>query len=453
MKKNKKYTPIKAAELNTPITKTANRGFSLSNSSDLLTILFCCLYFIVEFIPNLGATDDQGPQWVYLVLLDMGIVAYFLNNKGEYAEAVYAIFNTLFSKLYTALFVLAGISVFFAINRTEGWVCYVRFIATIVAFFNLAILLYKRQNLFPTLTIILALIVLFQSIQELYFFFTQMSSNSLTSLVLKLKGNAGNKNIFAASVLAKVSFVMYGLYHNNGAKKLFYFFVFMLTVWLIYLLNSRTTYVALFSISFFYLAFCGFQYYKQKNKDILVFNGGGILLGLIIAYFFSLMSLSAAKSSYVDENSISYGTVLDRVAGINSSDDDSRKQRLFLWDHAFHYGLQHPIMGCGYGNWKFASIPPTNLLVDDLSVPVHAHNDFLEFFAELGFPGGLLFLGLFLTIAYYTARVVLSPTAGQENKIIAFFSLLAMIGYGVDAFLTSPLNDQLTNYFLLFLQQ
>ena len=450
MKKNKKYTPIKAAELNTPITKTTNRSFSLSNSSDLLTILFCCLYFIVEFIPNLGATDDQGPQWVYLVLLDMGIVAYFLNNKGEYSEAVHAVFNSLFSKLYTALFLLAGISIFFAINRTEGWVCYVRFIATIIAFFNLAILLYKRQNLFPTLIAILAVIVLFQSIQELYFFFTQMSNNSLTSLVLKLKGNAGNKNIFAASVLAKVSFVMYGLYHSNGAKKLFYFFVFLLTVWLIYLLNSRTTYVALFSISFFYLAFCSFQFYKQKNKDILVFNGGGILLGLIIAYFFSLMSLSAAKSSYVDESSISYGTVLDRVAGINSSDDDSRKQRLFLWDHAFHYGLQHPIMGCGYGNWKFASIPPTNLLVDDLSVPVHAHNDFLEFFAELGFAGGLLFLSLFLTIAYYTARVVLSPTAGQENKIIAFFSLLAMIGYGVDAVFNFPIERPVNQLFFAF---
>jgi hypothetical protein len=215
---------------------------------------------------------------------------------------VYAVFNSLFSKLYTSLFLLAGVSIFFAINRTEGWVCYVRFIANIGAFLNLAILLYKRQNLFPTLTIILAVIVLFQSIQELYFFFTQMSNNSLTSLVLKLKGNAGNKNIFAASIMAKVSFVMYGLYHNSGAKKLFYFFVFLLTVWLIYLLNSRTTYVALFSIAFFYLAFCSFQFYKQRNKDILVFNGGGIILGLIIAYFFSLMSLSAAKSSYVDES-------------------------------------------------------------------------------------------------------------------------------------------------------
>jgi O-antigen ligase/tetratricopeptide (TPR) repeat protein len=450
MKKNKKYSQANPTEENVPIAKPATHGFSFSNTSDLLTILFCCLYFVVEFIPNLGATDDQGPQWVYLVLLDLLIVAYFLNNKGEYSNAVYAIFNSLFSKLYTALFVLAGISIFFAINRTEGWVCYVRFIATVVAFFNLAILLYKRQNLFPTLTIILAIIVLFQSIQELYFFFTQMSNFDLTGLILKLKGNAGNKNIFAASVLAKISFVLYGLYHNSGIKKLFYFFVFVLTVWLIYLLNSRTTFLALFSITLFYLAFCVFQFSKQKNKDILFFNGGGIILGLLIAYLFSLMSLNAAKSSFADESISGYGNIIERMSTITSSEDESRNQRLFLWDHAFHYGLQHPIMGCGYGNWKFASIPPTKYLVDDLSVPVHAHNDFLEFFAELGFPGGLLYLSLFLTITFYTVRVVLSPTAGQDNKIIAFFSLLAMIGYGVDALFNFPIERPVNQLFFAF---
>ena len=81
---------------------------------------------------------------------------------------------------------------------------------------------------------------------------------------------------------------------------------------------------------------------------------------------------------------------------------------------------------------------------------MHAHNDFLEFFAELGFPGGLLFLSLFLTIAYYTARVVLSPTAGQENKIIAFFSLLAMIGYGVDAVFNFPIERPVNQLFFAF---
>jgi len=452
MKKNKKYIQTKpsetvvAANQPNPVTK----GFSISNVSDLLTIVFCCLYFIVEFIPNLGATDDQGPQWVYLVLLDLGIVAYFLNNKGEYAEAVYDVFNSLFSKLYTALFVIAGISVFFAINRTEGWVCYVRFIATIVAFFNFAILLYKRQRLFETLTIILSLIVLYQSIQELYVFFTQMSNMELTALILKLKGNAGNKNIFAASIMAKVPFVMFGLYHSNGIKKMFFVFVLLLTSWLIFLLNSRTTYIALISITLFYLAFCFFQFAKQKNKEILMFKAGSVMIALSIAYVLSSVSLNAAKNSFGDESSSGYGNVIERLSGINSASDDSRNQRLFLWDHAFHYGLQHPLMGCGYGNWKFASIPPTNPLVDDLSVPVHAHNDFLEFFAELGFPGGILFLALFITVAFYSARVVLSSDSGTENKIIAFFSLLAMIGYGVDAFFNFPIERPVNQLFFAF---
>jgi len=203
MKKNKKNSQNKSPEIVTAAVPSPQKPkkSSISNTGDLLTILFCCLYFIVEFIPNLGATDDQGPQWVYLVLLDLVIVAYFLNNKGQYVEAVNQVFRALFSKLFTALFFLAGISVFFSINQTEGWVCYVRFIATVVAFFNLAILLYKRQHLFGTLTTILAVIVLYQSMRELYVFFTQMSNFDLTGLVLKMKGNAGNKNIFAASIL------------------------------------------------------------------------------------------------------------------------------------------------------------------------------------------------------------------------------------------------------------
>ncbi|MFN7585551.1 MAG: hypothetical protein ACK5RI_06525, partial [Bacteroidota bacterium] len=116
MKKNKKNSNTKSPEVVTAAIPAAQkpRKSSIGNAGDILTILFCCLYFIVEFIPNLGATDDQGPQWVYLVLLDMVIAAYFLINQGEYVEAVNQVFRALFSKLFTALFFLAGISVFFS---------------------------------------------------------------------------------------------------------------------------------------------------------------------------------------------------------------------------------------------------------------------------------------------------------------------------------------------------
>jgi O-antigen ligase/Tfp pilus assembly protein PilF len=452
MKKNKKNV---AGKTNEPAAVAATvvmpKKSLFSSSGDWLTLLFCCLYFIVEFIPNLGATDDQGPQWVYMVLLDLAIVFYFLNNKGQYADAVISIFKTLFSKIFIALVLLAGISVFFAINATEGWVCYVRFIATIVAFFNLSILLYNRQHLFNTLVIILSVIVLYQSIKELFVFFTQMSNFDLVGLVLKMKGNAGNKNIFAASIFAKLSFVIYGFYHSSGIKRMYFFIVFLISTWLIFLLNSRTTFVAILFVYLFYLGFCAFQFWKQKKKELLIFNGGGILIAIVIALLLSLMSINAAKSSYMEDSNAKYGNAIDRVASIASSQDGSNNARLFLWKHAFEYGLKHPIMGCGYGNWKFASIPPTNPLVDDLSVPVHAHNDYLEFFAELGLVGGLLYLGLFLTIAFYTYRVIKSEVSDQEIKIIAFFSLLAMIGYGIDAFFNFPLERPVNQlYFSLF---
>jgi len=74
MKKNKKNSHTKSPEVVTAAIPAAQkpRKSSIGNAGDILTILFCCLYFIVEFIPNLGATDDQGPQWVYLVL-SMGL--------------------------------------------------------------------------------------------------------------------------------------------------------------------------------------------------------------------------------------------------------------------------------------------------------------------------------------------------------------------------------------------
>ncbi|MFN9998380.1 MAG: hypothetical protein ACK52X_02025, partial [bacterium] len=60
MKKNKKFTTTKPQESAGPAVMAAaapTQQFKWSNTADLLTILFCCLYFIVEFIPNLGATD------------------------------------------------------------------------------------------------------------------------------------------------------------------------------------------------------------------------------------------------------------------------------------------------------------------------------------------------------------------------------------------------------------
>jgi len=87
-------------------------GF-LPSRKDVIPFLLILFYFAVEFIPGFGGVDDMGAQWFYLVLLDFGVAIYILDKKDEFELPSVRIFKNTFSKIYLALFALAGISLFF----------------------------------------------------------------------------------------------------------------------------------------------------------------------------------------------------------------------------------------------------------------------------------------------------------------------------------------------------
>ena len=107
-------------------------------------------------------------------------------------------------------------------------------------------------------------------------------------------------------------------------------------------------------------------------------------------------------------------------------------------------------MGCGYGNWKIASIPYTKYLVDDLIVPIHAQNDFLEYFAELGLAGGLLYISLFVCVLVFTIKTVFSDTS-NEIKLIAVFSFMGLAGFFIDAFFNFPIERPVNQLYFVFI--
>ena len=427
-------------------------AWALPAGKDILPIIFCFFYFAVEFLPGFGGMDDMGSQWLYLVLLDLVVVIYILDKKKDYEYAASAVFKNIFSRLYIALFAVAGFSVFVSINHTEGWVCYVRFIAAIIAFFNLCILLYGKTHLFKVFAQVLAVVVFIESFQAVYQFFTEMSNYRLTDLILSLKGRAGNKNIFAASLIVKIPFVLYCIYASNLAGRIINIVIFLVTTLTIFILNSRTSYLGLIFELVIYLFFCFYQYAKEAKKQESVYRAAYVVIPLIAAFFISLVALSAAKSSFQDDSTDAnqYGTVTERLISVTSSADESNKERLFLWGNAVDYFKSHPFMGCGYGNWKIASIPYTKYLVDDLSVPIHAHNDFLEYFAELGLAGGLLYISLFVCVLVFTVKTVFSDTS-NEIKLIAVFSLMGLAGFFIDAFFNFPIERPVNQLYFVFI--
>ncbi len=139
------------------------------------------------------------------------------------------------------------------------------------------------------------------------------------------------------------------------------------------------------------------------------------------AYFISQVTYTQA-TTIQDNNAGRYGNVVGNLSSIALTNDAS-SYRFKLWEHAADYILKKPIMGCGYGNWKLASIPYEKEYINDLNVPAHAHNDFLEHAAELGLPGGLLYLSLYVCLFVFTLQTLRSA-ASEELKLISLFSFL-----------------------------
>lgn len=429
--------PLPTPSVNQSAEKPDATHLTNTNKKPVIPFLILCLYMAVHFITNLNAIDVLGSQWLYLSILDIVVAGYILARKDLYKDPVQIIFKQIFSKLYLALFVLAGISIFFSINQVEAWVCFARFIVSIVAFFNIAVLFYGRLNLFRMLAQLLSAILFIESLQYFGKLFNGLSDTPLTTLVNSLSGNTGNKNIFAASLVIKVPFVLYALYYSKLAEKIFHIISITIGISTIFMVSARASYVSLILVTVCYLIFLLIQYFQEKKTEKLVFSASYILLPILAAFFIAQAVYTQATT--IQENSGSrYGSVVANISSIALTNDAS-SYRFKLWEHAIDYIGDNPLMGCGYGNWKLASIPYEKEYINDLNVPAHAHNDFLEYAAELGIPGGLLYLSLYFCLFFFTLSTWRSK-ADESVKLVSLFSFFALLVYAVDAALNFPIE-------------
>jgi O-antigen ligase/tetratricopeptide (TPR) repeat protein len=425
---------------------------SLFSGGSLFPVLACILYFAVHFVPEMDAYDNMGSQWIYMVAVDFAVTVFILSRKNDYRVAASTILGNIFSKLYLAFFALAGLSLITAVNPTEGWVCYVRFIATIVAFFNISILLYNRTDLFKIIAQVLGVILLIECLQAIAVFLNGFETMELTDLIKQLKGTAGNKNIFSAGLVMKVPFVIYCIHRFRIWGKLLNMLILLLAAFTIFIANARAAYLSFLFILVLYIVYCILEYRKDKKTEQALFRIGYIVIPLLAAFFISQIELNTVKSIQNDNNNQPqlFGSVTERLSTLGSTTDENNQVRLRLWAHAIDYTKHHPLIGCGYGNWKIASIPYQRIITKDLYVPIHAHNDFVETFAELGVTGGLLYLSLFICLIVFTYKTYCS-NADEETKLISLISFLAFMGYSIDAFFNFPVERPVCQMFFAFI--
>ena len=398
------------------------------------TILFTILYLLVHFIPDLGGADVMGAQWLYSSALDLVVLGYIFFNKSTYSEAIQAIYSNKFTLVFSALVIWAMGSYFYALNPTETLVTLARLITTYIIFINVSILFYKQdiEKVFNIVAYIVGFILLYDAIYVISTFNNNVKTNFDPSIG-SITGNHGNKNVMAASLLIKFPFIVWIIVRSKILVRVLCSFVLLFGTIALFLLSTRSTFVGLAIII---ILFAATTFYFRDKKDIKESFGRMLFFVLPVVVAFFISNLIIANATDTAEESIMNGAVTARIQSIKLENNAS-SGRLHLWEGAIDYATKHPFMGAGYGNWKLASIPYEKEYTNDLFVPYHSHNDFLEMFADLGIVGGLCFGLMFLLFPIYAF------TIWRNKDAIAFhlpatISFMAVTCYAVDAFLNFP---------------
>ena len=396
----------------------------------IITVLFLMVHFVSDF----GGADVMGAQWLYTSTLDLTVLVYIFINRTIYKEAIAAIFNYKFTLLFSFLVLWAIGSYFYAINPTETIVTLARLISTYLIFIQVSILFYNKdlKYIFNIVSFAIAFLLLWDSFYILKGFSRNIETMDLDANIVSLSGNHGNKNVMAASLLIKFPFVLWLVLNNKSLIKIINIGILFFGVVALFIMNTRSTYVGLGIIFLIYaISTSIFVGITNKTKAALQIS---YFLGPIIVGFF-VANLLLANAVELQGYQGGYGTVTKRAGDITIQSEQG--SRIHLWKGAIDYATKHPLVGAGYGNWKLASIPYEKEFTNDLFVPYHCHNDFIEMFADLGIIGGIAFGLMFLLVPIFTIKIWRKKEF-KPYQLTATISFMAVTCYAVDAFLNFP---------------
>ena len=124
--------------------------------------------------------------------------------------------------------------------------------------------------------------------------------------------------------------------------------------------------------------------------------------------------------------------------------DTSSRYRLALYANSLPVMLEHPLTGLGYGGFRVGYQPyasavlPFHAHTEDL-VWKELHSDPLQYIVELGFPGGLLAMAIFI-ILLRSGWKSLTTSQITDNSFLLLGIWLGIIAGGVHAIVDFPLR-------------
>jgi O-antigen ligase len=258
-----------------------------------------------------------------------------------------------------------------------------------------------------------------------YFYLKINTSNNESCGVINNKF----KFIFSKSSIIKSSII-----------KLFFIKLFIITLYILscvsilYLLGSRTGYLAFFFSNTIFFSFLILDNHIIKQKRYFFIYAIALLVLLL------LVLCSIYFSSELLQNRVNL--VVLELSNYTINKTSSSGVRLYMWITAYNIFLQAPLFGHGTGSYPVLSeIAFNNKLICDIACP-HPHNQFLLFAVE----HGLIGLCTLLFIIWRFLKFSFSLHTPEKLLLLSFMAIFI-----VDCITHGALWLRMESYFFVYM--
>ena len=392
-----------------------------------LSLVYLTLISIVGFIYYDGVIDIVGFQWMYLNIINTFGLLLILYQKINSKEKFYFKNNPQLI-FYIGYFITSCFSLTYTLNNSVTIIALSKLSTVLICYFILNNLNFDNVNLLKYISYILTLYLSIEVIMSMkgYFDIINVTSFDLSLAQDYMRGTTANKNITSASIAFKIPFAFILIrYYKSFLIKIFLFVLLSFSFLNLFLLSSRAIFFSIsLSIIFIIVAQLIAISFNLKKIKILFKQTFIYILPIIIS--FSVFHL-------INKND--KANVISRVESISSSDVSSTT-RVRYYTKGINYFLANPIIGCGLGNWQLISLKLDSDNVESYIVPYVAHNDFIELLTEIGFIGGIFYMGFVLIVTFFLIKIFFE--VNNNFKTIIIYLSIPFIIYFIDSNLNFP---------------
>ena len=312
------------------------------------------------------------------------------------------------------------------------------------------LLILKLSDIIVPLTILLQSALLFVMLGEEKFFrvisYSVVVISTLFSIigvleVFQLKiiplpsvippgSTLGHRSFAAEYLLPTLPFFLILNEYVKKNNKIFLFLAAVVNISFLLFTRNRSGIIILVAITLIYIIFI----LIKKKKETRIRNLVPVMSVLVISFLISLIPVKGAERPNIESTA---KTFFD-------TDFKSNLLRLNFWNASLQMIKENPLAGIGLYKWSGYYPKYFGEYFNDENLTyvhnIHAHNDFLELFAEDGVSAALIFLLIYFLTAYSLFRKI----KRNEKYFSLLLTFLITSAYSLVAF---P-NQKFSSFFL-----